>query len=183
MTGDPGAKTSFGKALLSQLCGSALTAALLCAGMVQPALARPAAQEGIGEIVLPATGTDRAVYAPLDRPVILPSFVGNWATRPGRCVGQSYKNRMGLRPDLAIIAGQALTVRVTYVEAGPPRDRAGDQPLPAASHAKSRDMLVSLVRSGEDTIRNVHFRFSDTSGRLIVEEVGKPRRAYVRCSI
>ena len=50
MTGDPGAKTSFGKALLSQLCGSALTAALLCAGMVQPALARPAAQEGIGEI-------------------------------------------------------------------------------------------------------------------------------------
>lgn len=183
MTGDPCAKSSFGKALVSPLCGSALTAALLCAGMAQPAIARPAAQEGIGEIVLPATGTDRAVYAPLDRPVILPSFVGNWATRPGRCVGQSYKNRMGLRPDLAIIAGQALTVRVTYVEAGPPRDRAGDQPLPAASHAKSRDMLVSLVRSGEDTIRNVHFRFSNTSGRLIVEEVGKPRRAYVRCSI
>lgn len=163
--------------------GIGLSALLLCGGMPQSVSAKPDAQDGVGQIVQPATGTDRAVYAPLDRPVILPRFLGNWATRPGKCIGQSYKNRMGLRPDLAIIAGQALTVREAYVDAGPPRDRAGDEPLPVDDYANARDMLIRVVRSGEDTSRAIHFQFSSSSGRLIVEEVGKPRRAYVRCSL
>lgn len=158
-------------------------AMLLCSGVPHTVLARPAAREGIGEIVQPATGTDRAVYAPLDRPVILPRFLGNWAARAGKCIGQSYKNRMGLRPDLAIIAGQALTVREAYVDPGLPRDRAGDGPLRAADHANAQDMLIRAIRSGEEDARAIHLRFSSRSGRLIVEEVGKPRRAYVRCSI
>lgn len=140
-------------------------------------------QEGIGQIVQPATGTDRAVYTPLDRPVILPQFFGTWAAKAGKCLPQSYKNRMELRSDLAIIAGHSFTVRTVYVDAGPPNDREGDIPLPAASYADARDMLVELARAGDGAPRIIHFHFSDRSGRLILEEVGKARTAYVRCRL
>ena len=140
-------------------------------------------QDGVGEIVRPATGTDRAVYAPIDRPIILPPFLGTWAVRSGKCIGQSYRDRMELHTDLAIVAGEAFTVQGTYVDAGPPHDRAGDEPLRSADYSNTRDMLVGLVRSGEEDTRFVHFRFSDRSGKLLVEEVGKPRRAFVRCAI
>lgn len=165
-----------------RLVGIGLSALSLCGGALLSADAKPDL-EGVGQIVQPATGTDRAVYAPLDRPAILPRFLGNWATRPGKCIGQSYKNRMGLRPDVAIIAGQALTVREAYVDAGPPRDRAGDEPLHVEDYANVRDMLIRVARSGEETSRAIHFQFSSSSGLLIVEEVGKPRSAYVRCSL
>jgi hypothetical protein len=166
-----------------RLLGIGLSALLLCGGAPQSSGARLNAQDGVGQIVQPATGTDRAVYAPFDRPVILPRFLGNWATRPGKCIGQSYRNRMGLRSDLAIIAGQALVVREAYVDAGPPRDRAGDDPLRAADYANAQDMLIRVIRSGEEDTRAIHLLFSGRSGRLIVEEVGKPRSAYVRCSM
>ncbi|MDX8356865.1 hypothetical protein [Sphingopyxis terrae] len=160
-----------------------MSAIILCVAMPLSASAKPGAQDGVGEIVQPATGTDRAVYAPIAPSAILPHFLGDWATRSGNCVGQSYKNRMGLKPDLAIIAGEALTVRTVYVDTGTSHDRDDDAPPRAADYADARDMLASLVRPGSEAVHFVHFRFSEASGRLIVEEVGKPRRAYVRCSM
>ena len=166
-----------------RLAAQGLCALLICSAPAQSASTKLDREEGIGQIVRPATGTDRAVYAPLDRPVILPQFVGTWATQPGKCLPQSYKNRMELRPDLAIVAGHAYTLRATFVNVGLPADREGDEPLPASEFSGARDMLTDLSRAGEGTARMIHFHFSDRSGRLILEEVGKPRMAYVRCKI
>ncbi|MBD3728368.1 MAG: hypothetical protein IE933_01550 [Sphingomonadales bacterium] len=165
-----------------RLSAIGIAALLLCAGSPPPA-SQLDAQEGIGQIVEPATGTDRAVFAPLDRPAILPRFLGDWAARSGKCIGQSYKDRMGLTPDMAIVAGHALIVGAVYVDAGAPRDRAGDEPLLSPDFADAQEMLVSFTRAGEEETRFIHFEFSRKSGRLIVEEVGQPRRAYVRCSM
>ena len=180
---DPATRECFEGLTRGALAGIGLSAILLCVAMPLSASAKPGAQDGVGEIVQPATGTDRAVYAPIAPSAILPHFLGDWATRSGNCVGQSYKNRMGLKPDLAIIAGEALTVRTVYVDTGTSHDRDDDAPPRAADYADARDMLASLVRPGSEAVHFVHFRFSEASGRLIVEEVGKPRRAYVRCSM
>lgn len=166
-----------------RIVGPGLSALLLCGLAPIAGAAKPDTQDGVGEIVRPATGTDRAVYAPIDRPIILPPFLGTWAVRSGKCIGQSYRDRMELHTDLAIVAGEAFTVQATYVDVGPPYDRAGDEPLRSADYSNRRDMLVGLLRSGEEDTRFVHFRFSDRSGKLLVEEVGKPRRAFVRCAI
>lgn len=141
------------------------------------------AQDRIGEIVQPVTGTDRAVYVPLNPPVILPRFIGNWATHASTCVKQPYTNRMELRPDIAIIAGHVFTVQEAFAESGPTRDE-GDNlgTARAESHADADDMVVGLRRSEKDGMRHINFRFSHRTGRLILEEVGKPRRAYVHCS-
>lgn len=164
--------------------GIGLSALLLCGGVPQSVSAKPDAQDGVGQIVQPATGTERAVYVPIAPPVILPRFIGTWATRGGKCIGQNYTNRMELRADLAIIAGHALTVKTAAVEGGRERDEGDDLGYERAqNHAGVGDMVVGLLRSGETEMRHIHFWFSYRTGRLILEEVGKPRRAYVRCTM
>jgi len=165
------------------LCASA-SAMLLCGNASAGARTTADAQDRIGEIVQPATGTGRTVYVPLAPAGILPRFIGTWATRGGKCIGQHYTHRMELRADLAIIAGHALRVQETFTEGGPERDEGddlGDER--AQNHADADDMVVGLLRSGEPDMRHIHFWFSLRTGRLILEEVGKPRRAYVRCTI
>lgn len=162
------------------------TASAMLLGGNAPACTRPTldVRDRVGEIVQPATGTERAVYVPIAPPVILPRFIGTWATRGGKCIGQNYINRMELRSDLAIIAGHALTVKTAAVEGGRERDEGDDLGYEQAqNHAGAGDMVVGLLRSGETEMRHIHFWFSYRTGRLILEEVGKPRRAYVRCTI
>jgi len=135
----------------------------------------------IGEIVQPATGAGRAVYAPLDQAVILPRFLGRWAMRSGKCIGQKYTDRMELDQNLAILAGRTFTVRAALVEAAPQTTADDAQSPRAGDYANANDLLVGFDQTGNDDLRYIHFRFARASGRLIVEEVGKPRRAYVRC--
>lgn len=157
--------------------------ALIITTVVLPCSGKAQTPEGkIGEIVQPATGTGRAVYAPLDQAVILPRFLGRWAVRSGKCVGQRYTDRMELDQNLAILAGHTFTVQTALVEAGP-QSAANEVHAPRADdYADAGDLLVGFDRPGPDGPRYIHFRFAHGSGRLIVEEVGKPRRAYVRCS-
>lgn len=167
-----------------RIIGISLSAFLLCCGVPQSVSAKPDAQDGVGQIVQPATGTDRAVYVPIEPHVILPRFLGTWATRGGKCIGQNYTNRMELRADLAIIAGHALTVKEVSAEGSQERDEREELGFERAQdHAGAGDMVVGLLRSGETEMRHIHFWFSSRTGRLILEEVGKPRRAYVRCTI
>lgn len=166
-----------------RIIGISLSAFLLCCGVPQSASAKPDAQDGVGQIVQPPTGTERAVYVPIDPHVILPRFIGTWATRGGKCLGQHYTNRMELRTNLAIIAGHALMVEKAFAEGGSERDEGdGLGAERAQDHAGASDMVVGLLRSGETEMRHIHFWFSYRTGRLILEEVGKPRRAYVRCT-
>ena len=157
--------------------------ALIIVTTVRPCNAEVLTPEGkIGEIVQPATGTGRAVYAPLDQAVILPRFLGRWAVRSGKCVGQRYTDRIELDQNLAILAGHTFTVRTALVEAGAQSTANEGQALRAGEYANASDLLVGFDLPGPDGPRYIHFRFARGSGRLIVEEVGKPRRAYVRCS-
>ncbi|MBN9032651.1 MAG: hypothetical protein BGO05_12410 [Rhizobiales bacterium 63-7] len=157
--------------------------ALIITTVVFPCSGKAQTPEGkIGEIVQPATGTGRAVYAPLDQAVILPRFLGRWAVLSGKCVGQRYTDRMELDQNLAILAGRTLTVQTALVEADPQSTANEAQPPRAGDYADADDLLVGFDRPGPDGPRYIHFRFARGSGRLIVEEVGKPRRAYVRCS-
>lgn len=139
-------------------------------------------EDKIGEIVQPATGAGRAVYAPLDQAVILPRFLGRWAVRSGRCIGQKYTDRMELDPNLAILAGRTFVVQTALVEAASQGTADDVQPPRAGDYADAGDLLVGFDQPGGDGPRYIHFRFAGGSGRLLVEEVGKPRRAYVRCS-
>lgn len=162
------------------------TASAMLLGGNAPARTRATldVRDRVGEIVQSATGTDRAVYVPIEPHVILPRFLGTWATRGGKCIGQNYTNRMELRPNLAIIAGHALAVQEAFAEGGSERDEGDDLGAERAQdHAGTGDMVVGLLRSGETEMRHIHFWFSYSTGRLILEEVGKPRRAYVRCTI
>lgn len=157
--------------------------ALIIATTVRPCNAEVLTPEGkIGEIVQPATGAGRAVYAPLDPAVILPRFLGRWAVRSGKCVGQKYMDRMELDQNLAILAGHTFTVQAALVEAGAQRAANAARVPRAGDYANAGDLLVGFDRPGPDGPRYIHFRFARGSGRLIVEEVGKPRRAFVRCS-
>jgi hypothetical protein len=89
---------------------------------------------------------------------------------------------MELDQNLAILAGHTFTVQTALVEAGP-QSAANEVHAPRADdYADAGDLLVGFDRPGPDGPRYIHFRFAHGSGRLIVEEVGKPRRAYVRCS-
>ena len=166
------------------LIGTTASAMLLGGNAPARTRATPDARDRVGEIVQPATGTDRAVYVPIEPHVILPRFLGTWATRGGKCIGQNYANRMELRADLAIIAGHALTVKKVFAEGNQDRNEREELGFERAQgHAGDGDMLVGLLRSGEAEMRHIHFWFSYRTGRLILEEVGKPRRAYVRCTI
>ena len=166
-----------------RIIGISLSAFLLCCGVPQSVSAKPDAQDGVGQIVQPATGTDRAVYVPIEPHVILPRFIGTWATRSGKCIGQHYTNRMELRTNLAIIAGHAFKVQDAFAEGGRERDEGDNLGAERAQdHAGAGDMVVGLLRSGETEMRHIHFWVSYRTGRLILEEVGKPRRAYVRCT-
>lgn len=165
------------------LCAGASTM-LLCGNASARARTTPDTQDRVGEIVQPATGTDRAVYVPLTPTEILPHFIGTWATRGSKCIGQHYTHRMELRADLAVIAGHALTVQEVSAEGGQERDEGDDLGYERAQdHADADDMVVGLLRSGETDMRRIHLWFSYHTGRLILEEVGKPRKAYVRCTI
>ncbi|MBN9549279.1 MAG: hypothetical protein J0H31_10470 [Alphaproteobacteria bacterium] len=160
----------------------AASALMVAAILLPPGSQAQTPEGGIGEIVQPATGAGRAIYAPLDQAVILPRFLGRWAVRSGKCVGQKYTDRMELSQRLAILAGRSLTVQAALVEAGP-QGGADDGPSPRADdYADADDLLVGFDQPDGDGPRYIHFRFEGEGGRLIVEEVGKPRRAYVRCS-
>lgn len=129
-------------------------------------------REKIGEIVQPATGAGRAVYAPLDHATILPRFLGRWAARSGKCVGQKYWDRMELDLSLGILSGRALRVRTALVETDP--QGAGDDASPrAADYANADDLLVGFAPPDSETLRYVHFHLVDRGARLIVEEVGR----------
>lgn len=155
--------------------------ALLLANAVLPGPAKAQIPDGrIGEIVQPATGAGRAIYAPLERPMILPRFLGRWAVRAGRCVGQPYTDRLELDPGLAIIAGRTLPLQTVLVETAQ-QDRAAPPPR-AEDYAYASDLLVVFNQAGRNGVRYIHFKIVGLDGRLIVEEVGKPRRAYVRCA-
>ncbi len=141
------------------------------------------ADDRVGEIVRPATGTGRAVYETLDLPVILPHFLGTWAVKPGRCIGQKSRDRMELQQGLGIIMGHALSVETVLVDAGGQDEGESGQRPRASDFADARDLLVGFNNDGAEELRYIHFRFASGNTRLIVEEVGKPRRAYVRCSL
>lgn len=161
-----------------------MAAAITWGGIAASAKTPPSAQDRIGAIVRPATGTGRAVYAPLDRPIILPRFRGAWAITRGQCVRQHYTNRMDLQRDVAIVAGHAYRVREAYVIGRGSRNERDDGGyVRAEDFLRAGDTILVLFRSGETTVRRVNLRFSSLSARLIFEEVGKPRRGYVRCRL
>lgn len=162
---------------------SAALCALFLAHVLAPGSAQAQAQipeDRIGDIVQPATGAGRAVYAPLARPMILPRFLGRWAVRPGRCVGQPYTDRLQMDPGLAIIAGRTLPVQTVLVETAQ-QGRAAPPPN-AEDHGYASDLLIVFDQAGRTGVRYIHFKIVGLDGRLIVEEVGQPRRAYVRCA-
>lgn len=152
-----------------------ISVALAGVAYAQPPDERP------GEIVRPATGAGRAVYAPLDQAWIPSRLQGRWAARPGRCVGQLYTDRMELGPQLAIVDGRTLAIHTVLAEAGAQAPAPGGGPPHANDLATMSDVLVAFDQSGRPEPRHIHFRLARAGDRLIVEEVGKPRRAYVRC--
>ncbi|MFC0590133.1 hypothetical protein ACFFF7_11965 [Novosphingobium aquiterrae] len=139
------------------------------------------AQDRIGEIVQPASGTGRAVYAALDQAVILPRFLGKWAIDRDSCRRRESAGHIELQQRLAIMGKSRLAVQAALVEIDP--DSAGDDGKSprARDYANADDILVRFGQQGREP-RYIHFRFGYGGARLIVEEVGQPRRAYVRCA-
>lgn len=157
----------------------ALIGAILLSSSVFPVQSE--AQDRIGEIVQPSTGADRAVYVPMDQAVILPRFLGKWATSSGKCRSRDSADRMELQQRLAVLGSSRLPVRAALVEVDPQGADDDSQPPRAQDYANAEDILVRFGRPGSGP-RHIHFRFVKGGPRLIVEEVGKPRRAYIRCS-
>ena len=140
------------------------------------------AQDRVGEIVEPATGTGRAVYVRLDQAVILPRFLGHWAVRSGKCSAQKSTDRIDFQKRVVVLRGRRLAVQGALVEIDPQTSLDYDPPARAVDQANTDDFLVDFGRPGNDDGPYVHFRIAPSGTRLIVEEAGKPQRIYVRCS-
>lgn len=134
------------------------------------------------EIVRPATGAGRAVYAPLDHAEILLRFVGEWSLRPELCAHHDPAGRLGLHQRMALIDGQIFPVEQALVMAPLQNAKNGDRPLRGRDFALTDDLLVGLAVPGSPDLRFIHFYLSADGTSIVVEEVGQPRRTYWRCA-